>query len=115
MKNSSINTTPTDVKTEVFLNECSYKKECDFCNFNEWCRESEYLLLSNYGDIDAFKDQELFELISIEELFDNEFEPSIEGSAYEKYCRFESQYDLFDFNFVIWNNSHGMKELFYYL
>ena len=44
MKNSSINKPLTQAKTEAFINEWSYKKECDFCNFNTLCREAEYLV-----------------------------------------------------------------------
>ena len=91
MKNSSINKPPTQAKSDDFQNEWSYKSECTFNYFNQWCREAEYLVLSNYGDLDAFKSEELLEPISIEKLFENDFEPSRVGSTYKKYCRLESQ------------------------
>ena len=55
MKNSSINKPPTKAKSDDFKKEWSYKSERTFNHFNQWCREAEYLVLSNYGDLDAFK------------------------------------------------------------
>ena len=75
MKDSSINKPPTQAKSDDFTKEWSYKSECTFSNFKQWCREAEYLVLSNYGDLDAFTSEELIEPISIEKLFDKDFEP----------------------------------------
>ena len=96
MKNTSINKAPTQAKTDTVTKEWCYKSECTFSHFKQWCREAEYLVLSNYGDLDAFKGEELLEPISIEKLFDNDFEPPRVGSAYKQYCRLESQYYLFE-------------------
>ena len=82
MKNSSINKPPTQAKSVDFTKEWSYKSECTFSNFKQWCREAEYLVLSNYGDLDAFTSEELLEPISIEKLFDKDFEPPRVVSAY---------------------------------
>ena len=57
MKNSSINKPPTQAKSVDFTKEWSYKSECTFSHFKQWCREAEYLVLSNYGDLDAFVEQ----------------------------------------------------------
>ena len=106
MKNSSINKPPKKAKSDDFKKEWSYKSECTFSHFKKWCREAEYLVLSNYGDLDAFKGEEILEPISIEKLFENDFEPPRVGSAYKEYCRLESQYYLFDLDHPDYQRNH---------